>query len=314
MGEADRYGDYRHQRNRMVWGQDNNALMGLFILNVIFFLLLFFIKVIYDYFQHDANLYDTQLLSYFQFPAKLTTLSERPWTILSYMFSHSSDHIWEMISNMLWLWAFGFIMQELTGNKKIIPLYIYGGLFGALFFTIASYAVPSLRASVDTSSLMGANAATMAIAIGVTTLAPNYRIFRNIGNGIPIWVLTLCYVLIDLVSAFALSSGYSIAHLGGAFAGFLFVYTLRRGYDGSIWMNELYNWFMNLFNPEKKTVSPSVKEKVFYNMGGRQPYKKNVNITQQRVDEILDKINQQGYHLLTDEEKNILKRAAEEDL
>jgi uncharacterized protein YcgL (UPF0745 family) len=36
------------------------------------------------------------------------------------------------------------------------------------------------------------------------------------------------------------------------------------------------------------------------------------NITSKRIDEILDKINQQGYHLLTDEEKDILRRAAEE--
>ena len=34
---------------------------------------------------------------------------------------------------------------------------------------------------------------------------------------------------------------------------------------------------------------------------------------QQRVDEILDKINQRGYHFLTEEEKEILKKAAEKD-
>jgi len=46
----------------------------------------------------------------------------------------------------------------------------------------------------------------------------------------------------------------------------------------------------------------------------RQPYKKTPNITQQRIDEILDKINQKGYRFLTDEEKELLKRASEEDL
>ena len=68
------------------------------------------------------------------------------------------------------------------------------------------------------------------------------------------------------------------------------------------------------FDPDKKNNSASLKEKVFYNTDGRKPYKKTANVTPQRVDEILDKINQKGYHLLTDEEKNILKRAAEEDL
>jgi membrane associated rhomboid family serine protease len=312
MGESDRYGDYGYQRNRMVLGQDNNALMALFVINVIFFLLLFFIKVIYFYFQNAPALYLTQVVQYFELPAQLTKLSERPWTVLTYMFSHIS--IWDVLSNMLWLWAFGFIMQELTGNKKIIPLYIYGGLSGATFFILASYAIPGLRMSVEGSSIMGANAATMAIAVAVTTLAPDYRFFRNINRGIPIWVLTVVYILIDLASFSTINAAYCIAHLGGAVSGFLFVYLLRRGKDGSVWMNSLYDWFINLFNPEKKSARPSIKEKVFYNAGGRQPYKKNINITQQRVDEILDKISQQGYHLLTDEEKNILKRASEEDL
>jgi membrane associated rhomboid family serine protease len=314
MGESDRYRDYRHPRNRMTLGQDNNALMALFVLNVIFFLLLLFIKVIYFYFQTSPVLYNTQVLQYFELPAQLTKLSDRPWTILTFMFCHTAPPVMELISNMLWLWAFGFIMQELTGNKKIIPLYIYGGVAGAILFIIANYAFPSLKDGIEYSSLIGANASIMAIAMAVTTLAPNYRIFKNIGNGIPIWILTTAYVLIDLSSVFTINAAYCISHFGGALAGFLFVYFLRKGKDGSIWMNNLYNWFMNLFNPEKKNIRPSVKEKVFYNTGSRQPYKKSVNITQHRVDEILDKINQQGYHLLTDEEKNILKRAAEEDL
>jgi hypothetical protein len=48
-------------------------------------------------------------------------------------------------------------------------------------------------------------------------------------------------------------------------------------------------------------------------VAGTQPYKKIPNITQKRIDEILDKINQQGYRFLTSEEKEILKRAAEEE-
>jgi hypothetical protein len=150
--------------------------------------------------------------------------------------------------------------------------------------------------------------------MAVTTLYPNYRLFRNIGNGIPVWVLTGLFVLINLIYAFSLTNANSFAILGGALAGFLFIVLLRRGTDLSVWMINLYNWASNLFNPNKKQQPNPVKEKVFYNTGSRKPYSKTANITQQRVDEILDKISQKGYHFLTDEEKNILKRASEEDL
>ncbi|MEP7141637.1 MAG: rhomboid family intramembrane serine protease [Ferruginibacter sp.] len=312
MGEADRYPEFKRPRNRLTLGSDGNALVALFTINVVFFLLLIIIGVAYSFFQGNETAFKAQVVQYFEMPAGLTRLSERPWTILTYMFSHTG--VMHIISNMLWLWAFGFILQELTGNKKLIPIYIYGGLAGALVFILATYLIPVLNPLIDSSSLLGANAATMAVAVATTTLAPHYRFFRNLNGGIPIWILTLIYILLDFVGVASLNAAFSLSHLGGGLAGFLFVYLLRKEKDGSIWMNNFYNWFMNLFNPHKKNDTASIKEKVFYKSDGRKPYHKTSNVTQQRVDEILDKINQKGYHFLTDEEKNILKRAAEEDL
>jgi membrane associated rhomboid family serine protease len=312
MGESERYPEYKRPRNRLTLGSDGNALVSLFTINVIFFLLLITIQVVYFFFQSSQATFYTQVVQYFQMPASLTKLSERPWTIITYMFSHTG--IMHILSNMLWLWAFGYILQELTGNKKLIPVYIYGGLAGALVFILANYFIGPLKPLIGTAYIIGANPSTMAIAVATTTLAPTYRFFRNLNGGIPIWVLTLIYIVIDYAGVASLSAAYSLSHISGGIAGFLFVYLLRKEHDGSIWMNNLYNWFMNLFDPNKKNSSGSIKEKVFYNTDGRKPYHKTANITQQRVDEILDKINQKGYHFLTDEEKNILKRAAEEDL
>ena len=81
----------------------------------------------------------------------------------------------------------------------------------------------------------------------------------------------------------------------------------------AIWINQFFDWFGDLFNPDKKKKTKSKKDEFYYNVAGTQPYKKIPNITQKRIDEILDKINQQGYRFLTSEEKEILKRAAEEE-
>ena len=310
MGESDRYPEYKQPKKRLTLGNDGNALVALFTFNVIFFLLLITIQVVYFFFQANEAAFATQIVQYFEMPAQLTKLSERPWTILTYMFSHTG--VMHILSNMLWLWAFGFILQELTGNKKLIPIYIYGGLAGALAFIMANYLIPPLYPFIGSASLMGANAATMAVAVATTTLAPQYRFFKNLNGGIPIWVLTLIYVLIDIAGVASLGAAFSLSHLFGGLAGFIFIYLLRKKIDGSVWMNSLYNWFMQLFNPHKKNTGNPLKEKVFYNAGVRKPFHKTSNITQQRVDEILDKINQKGYHFLTAEEKDILKRAAEE--
>jgi uncharacterized protein YaaR (DUF327 family) len=88
---------------------------------------------------------------------------------------------------------------------------------------------------------------------------------------------------------------------------------LKKGKDWSGWMNSLVDWLNDLFNPEKKHTRPSQKEKLFYR-SDRSPFEKKSNVTQQKLDAILDKINQQGYHLLTEEEKEFLKRASKEEL
>ncbi|MEO7308591.1 MAG: rhomboid family intramembrane serine protease [Ferruginibacter sp.] len=310
MGESDRYIDYKIKRQRFTLGQPDNALMWLFVFNVVFFLILATIKVAVSVNDNSDAVFYSQVANWFYLPADLSKFGSRPWTILSFMFSDTE--VFRAISNMLWLWAFGGILQNLTGNKKLIPVYLYGGFAGAIFFIAASYLIPGNKAIIGSAHLLGANAGVMAIAVAATMISPNYRFFRNIRGGIPIWILTVVYVAVDLAGVADKPAAQAIAHIGGAAAGFLFVILLKNKMDGSVWMNNLYSWFINLFNPDKTKVRNSVKEKVFYNTGNRAPFQKTSNITEQRIDEILDKINQKGYNYLSKEEKDILKRASEE--
>jgi membrane associated rhomboid family serine protease len=310
MGEAERYQEYRTRKQRFTLGQPGNALMWLFALNVIFFLVLLTIRTAISVDDHSYAIFYSQTINWFQLPASLNRLGERLWTIVSYMFSDIAPM--RILSNMLWLWAFGSVFRNLTGNRRLVPVYLYGGLAGALFFILANYLIPSNTAVIDSSYLLGANAAVMAVAAAATMVSPGYRFFSHIAGGIPLWVLTMVYFVIDLSAVSDKPASQPISHIGGAVAGCLFVLLLRKNMDGAAWMNNLYNWFINLFNPDKKRTKDSVKEKVFYNTGGRNPYSKTANITEQRIDEILDKISQKGYDHLTREEKDILKRASED--
>jgi membrane associated rhomboid family serine protease len=128
---------YQQKRGqRLSIGQDGNALTMLIAVQLVAFVILAFIKVIY-YFSHGTaglGLYNQQILDWVALPAKLDVFATRPWTLLTHMFVH--DGVWHLIANMLWLWAFGYIMQDLTGNKKIFPLFFYGAMAGALVFML----------------------------------------------------------------------------------------------------------------------------------------------------------------------------------
>jgi membrane associated rhomboid family serine protease len=298
-------------RKRMYLGQDGNALVQLLVFNAVIFVVLKFVYVCFVMTGASEPAFVSHVFNWFVLPANPEKIAWRPWTLISFMFT--DQQLFRFISNMFWLWSFGYILQDLTGNRKLIPIYLYGGIGGAVVYVIAHIVFPSIRAHVDTDSLYAANCSIAAVAVSTTIISPDYRIFPMISGGIPIWILTLVFLLLNFSGVANGDIATYIAYAAGALMGFLFIDQLRRGRDGSLWINQFFDWFGDLFNPDKKKNTKNKKDEFHYNVAGTQPYKKIPNITQKRIDEILDKINQQGYRFLTNEEKEILKRAAEEE-
>jgi membrane associated rhomboid family serine protease len=298
-------------RKRMYLGQDGNALVQLLILNAVIFVILKFVYIFFLVTNASLEGFFTHVYSWFVLPANPEKIAWRPWTLISFMFT--DQQLFRFISNMFWLWSFGYILQDLTGNRKLIPIYLYGGIGGAFIYVMAHFVFPQLRAQINNETLSAANCSIAAVAVATTVISPDYRIFPMISGGIPIWILTLIFLLLNFSGVASGDLATYLAYAGAAGAGFLFIDQLRRGRDGSIWINQFFDWFGDLFNPDKKKKPKNKKDEFYYNVAGTQPYKKIPNITQKRIDEILDKINQQGYRFLTSEEKEILKRAAEEE-
>ena len=314
MGESDRYIEYKHlKKKKFLLGSDNNALMALVTLNIIFFLILLTMQVVYFFYDQSAAAYNQGIVQWFEFPSSLKIFSERPWTILTFMFSDTGNNIMRIFSNMIWLWIFGSILQSMTGNEKLMPIYFYGGVVAAVFFIAAHYLIPSLKVKIGHAALVGANASVLAVATATTYLDHNYRVLTHIRKGMPIWILLTLYYLIDFAGIITMGPAHIFSHLGGALAGFLFVYLLHHGYDAGLWMINSYHWVNNLFSPKNNLSKDEVKNKIFYNTKHRTPFEKSSLQSQQKIDEILDKINLKGYHFLTEEEKEFLKNASKDD-
>ena len=146
------------------------------------------------------------------------------------MFTHVG--IWMTLANMLWLWTFGYIMQDLTGNRKIIPLFIYGGLAGAIAFLIAVNLLPAAQTPAN-AVYFGASASITAIAVATTMVSPGYRIFPMLNGGFPLWILTAFYLVISIATVPYYSVEAYMPQVAGEFMGFLFIWLIRRGYDWS---------------------------------------------------------------------------------
>ena len=300
----------QNNRKKILLGQDGNSLVLLIIVNIIIFIILSFIKVVYLTNNSTESAFEGQVLNLLSLPAQPQVFATRPWSLISYIFVHNG--IWELITSMLWLWGFGYILQDLTGNKKLIPVYLYGGLAGSVFFLLTVNLIPALRENINSVfPLSGAGPAIMAVAIATTALAPRYRIFPMLN--IPLWVLTALFVLFRVGTAGQGNPGYVVALIAGGLMGLIFVWQLQKGNDWGQWMSDCVNWTNDLFNPKKKHVQEAPSKQLFYK-SNQKPFKKTPHVTQQRIDDLLDKINHKGYHALSEEEKDFLKKASREEL
>lgn len=306
----------RYPRKKLALGDSENVLARLILVNGVFFVGLLFVKVVYLITGQGGDLFRNEVIPWAVMPAGLDKLVTRPWTILSYMFVHLS--FWLFVSNMIWLWFFGDILQSLSGPKRLVPIYVFGGLAGALFFLVACNTLPALRggsATLDTLDT-GAAASVMAVVAGATALAPKYRIFPMLNGGIPLFVITIIYVALDLFTMHPgtpAGTAYIAMQAGGALTGWLFVSQLQKGNDRGEWLNRLLYQFSHLFDPhDAKPKHSALKQQLFYKKDVP-PYRKIGGVPEKKIDEILDKINEHGYDSLTAEEKEMLLRASRDE-
>lgn len=260
--------------------------------------------------------------------ADLNLLPFKLWSVLTYMFAHKS--FWHLFFNMVLLYVFGDIISNLLGNRRILPIYILGGISGFLVYLVLLNTLPFFSPQ---NSLLGASASVMALVTASTTLSPNSQI-RIFVFDVPIKYIALALLLNDVLRIFLLvNAGGHIAHLGGALFGYLFIVLIKRGYDLSLGFNSIADKLTNVWNktaslfirPNKernKTTAyqQAKRPKSAYAFAGKKE-KNPENYTtvtqveptkQERLDSILDKIKSEGIDSLNDEEKQFLENFSRE--
>ena len=145
-----------------------------------------------------------------------------PYQIFSHMFTHSPSFIFHIVLNMLVLYMFGRILENLWGPKRFLFFYLACGVGAAFAHLVMQQMMGSIPAPA-----VGASGAIMGVFVAFAYLFPNTELMI-IPIPIPIkakW-LVLVYIGLDLFGGFGKVSGDNIAHfahLGGALTGFIIV-------------------------------------------------------------------------------------------
>jgi len=237
-------------------------------------------------------------LKLFSVPASFKALLVKPWTLLTYMFTHKD--IWHILFNMLWLYWFGRIFLEYLDQRKLVAIYLLGGLSGAIVYILSFNIFPAFKGIMDESVAIGASASVMAVVIAIAAYVPDYTVNLFLLGRVKIKYMALGIFILTSVMGFSVNSGGKLAHMGGALFGYLYTVNLRQGHDIGKGFNRIIDFFVTLFKPRKKLKVKYKKPATDYE------YNKRKAEHQVRINLILDKISKGGYDSLTKEEKEIL--------
>jgi len=273
-----------------------SSLLQLIYINTGVFLAILLISIISFLLNNPAvSLKTIDLLAV---PASLKTLIIRPWTPVSYMFTHKD--IWHILFNMLWLYWFGKIFLEYLDQRKLVAVYLLGGLSGAAVYIASFNIFPAFTGVISESVAIGASASVMAVVVAIAVYVPDYTINLFLFGRIRIKYMALGIFILTSLMEFPVNSGGKLAHIGGALLGYIYIIYLRKGYDIGRFINNIIDFIVTIFKPGRRMRVKYKKPSTDYE------YNKVKAEHQAVINKILDKISKGGYDSLTREEKEIL--------
>ncbi|MGF1564040.1 MAG: rhomboid family intramembrane serine protease [Flavobacteriales bacterium] len=229
----------------------------------------------------------------------------RPWSVVTHMFTHAG--LFHIFFNMWLLWIIGNIFQGFFGQRKLLAIYLMGGLVGFLVFFLLYNGSPALDMRGTTA--LGASAAVMAIFVATATYFPDMTLRLFLFGDVKLKYLALIYVLLDFFALNGVSNvGGHAGHLGGALYGFLSMSLIRKGTDLNGWMERLIDFFARLFTRGEKMRVAYRNREADKRRKSDEEFNVEKKARQERIDAILDKISRNGYDSLTKDEKDYLFR------
>jgi membrane associated rhomboid family serine protease len=231
--------------------------------------------------------------------APVLVLHGQIWRLVSYAFCHDPHNPLHIIFNMLFVVWFGATLERMYGTREFVLFYLVSALASGLAHLALAFA---LR---DRTPAIGASGAVMAIVALYAVHFPRSEVYFFLIR-VQIRFLVLIYVVFDLLPVLRALNGDGgtdgvahAAHLGGLAFGFAYYYfglRLDRGWDV---LHRLRAPRIRMRRPPEsvRLYDPSEED-----------HSENLDV---KVDAILEKIQAHGEASLTDQERDVLRRASQ---
>ena len=246
-----------------------------------------------------------------------------PWQIVTYNFMHTSGGLPGLLHigfNMLWLFWVGREFERMHGSEQFWTVYLVTGVGGGLMCLLLQPLFPGITGS-GTVPVVGASASVLGMLMTVAILYPHKQIGLLFFGVVRLLYLVIGFLIIDALLMLSSGGTAVAAHWGGALSGFLFAKGVRGELGLPAWTDPLFGgkrrrstgpgllarvkaWF-----GAADESTPSASRRASSSTDGAA--ERRSNSRSKEVDRILDKISEQGYESLSDEEKQTLYEASQ---
>ncbi len=261
----------------------------------------------------------------------------KPWELLTYSFLHLQPGfggLLHILFNMLWMVWIGREYEQMHGPERIVALYVFGGLGGAIATVLLHALLPAVGSFGGI--VHGASGSVLGIMMAIAIQYRQKSIALMFIGVVKLLHVVVGFLVLDIL--FIAGGGTSVsAHLGGVLAGYFSGRAFLSGVNISWWARPFFVFRPNntggFFERLESTLGQRSDVSSRTRKGGRgagnmrilseEEKKKGTSrsqvrdsasiSSQMRIDDILDKISAGGYESLTKAEKQYLFEASKGD-
>lgn len=207
--------------------------------------------------------------------ANILVTIHRPWTLFTYMFTQASAG--HLIVNLIWLFVFGVVLENAIGASKLLKIYVFSGIVGACFYLFNGV----IEGAPSHSILLGSSASIMGLTSGAWVLTGREKVkiplfgTENIGG-----IASVALISTLITGIYSTDAAPTCAHAGGAIAGLIIAFTIKRKNIAQEGSRENTNAVQTVLSLEQECKVQSV---------------------------VMEKLRLSGYESLDDSEKNKIK-------
>lgn len=263
----------------------------LILLNVVVFMLGFFFQV-----EIPRSIYPPghlDLIQLYGAYSEYTCFHEGElWRLFTYQFLHAN--LGHILFNMIALWFFGPVVEERFGHLRFLLYYLFCGVAAALFSSLLGY-MGFFDPEWRFIPMVGASGSIYGIMAACAVLFPRARVqllFPPVNLSVRQFALAVLGIACAVIIFQWNNAGGEAGHLGGMFAGFILTLLI-------LWKEKLSSPKARVVSSPHHAQAPSARHSAHH----RPPFEEEVN-------DIMEKISRSGLSSLTEEEREILRRAS----